>query len=94
MPVYSRMKECAVLRWCTETTFGLCGFSHDSSSAPNRDRTIDRPFDETCGLSAAYAWNTGKQLDSGPGATLLYFGEGKPDTPCRVCEHYAMFSKN
>jgi len=70
------------------------GFSYDSSPVSNKDRTIDLPFDETYKLSAAYAWNTSKQLDFGLGATLLYFGEGRVDQTAQGVRFKGEFDTN
>ena len=70
------------------------GFSYDSSPVSDKNRTIDLPFDENYKLSAAYRWDSGKQLDFGLGATLIYFGKGKVDQTSQGVRFKGEFDTN
>ncbi|HED18938.1 MAG TPA: hypothetical protein ENI74_05480, partial [Gammaproteobacteria bacterium] len=70
------------------------GFSYDSSPVSDKNRTIDLPFDENYKLSAAYKWDTGRRLDFGLGATLIYFGKGKVDQTAQGVRFKGEFDTN
>ena len=70
------------------------GFSYDSSPVSDKNRTIDLPFDENYKFSAAYKWDSGKRLNFGLGATLIYFGKGKVDQTSQGVRFKGEFDTN
>jgi len=69
------------------------GFSYDSSSVSDTNRTIDLPIDDAFKLSIA-AMKPGKKIDYGIGATAIFVGDSEIDQTTQGVRFAGKFDTN